>query len=140
VNEVTVYFRSPDLVITERLIRVRVPCGWQVWVIADLRDFGVVRRDPSADRRSWGLGGPALVLMFVAGRQGVWLLLAAVLVLAAAAAWYAADCRSARRRASSQLWASRRGAAVLVFERPAGEFDAACRALRRVLDHRADTD
>ena len=136
----TVYFRSADLVITEKLIKARVRCGWQVWVIADLRDFGVVRRDPVADRRSWGLGGPALVLVFVAGRHGGWSLLAAATLLAAAVAWYAADCRSARRRASSQLWASRWGAAVLVFERPNGEFDAACRALCRVLDRREDND
>ncbi|MFI5895504.1 DUF6232 family protein [Actinoplanes sp. NPDC051513] len=134
----TVYFRSADLVITEKLIRVRVPYGWQVWVVADLRDFGQVRHEPPADRRSWGLGAPALVLVFVAWPVGGWVLPAAVLLLVAACVWYAADCRDARRRASSQLWASHRARAVMVFERPDREFDAACRALRRVLDRLED--
>jgi hypothetical protein len=138
VNEVTVFYRSVDLVITEKLIRARVPRGWQVWVIADLRDFRLVRREPSADRRSWALGGPALVLVFVAGPRGGWFLLGSVLLFLAACAWYAADCSAARRLASAQLWATRRGVSVLVFERPNREFDAACRGLRRVLERIED--
>lgn len=134
----TVYFRSVGLVITEKLIRVRIPQGWQVWVIADLRDFRQVRREPSADRRSWSLGGPALVLVFVAGPRGGWFLLGSVLLFLAACAWYAADRRAARQRASAQLWATRRGVAVLLFERPNHEFDAACRGLRRVLERLDD--
>lgn len=134
----TVYFRSAGLVITEQLIRVRVPGGWQVWVIADLHDFRACRRPAAADRRSWGLGGPALVLVIVASPLGGWLLPIAVLLFAAACAWYGADCRTARRRARSQLWAIRWGASVLVFERPDREFDAARRALVRVLERVED--
>jgi len=129
----TVYFRSSALVITERLIRVRVRRGWRVWVISDLRDFGTCRRPSSTPRRSWLLGGPALVLVLAASRLEARLLPIGVLLLAVACIWYAADRRAARRRASSQLWAVRGGMSVLVFERPNREFDAACRALRRVL-------
>lgn len=133
-----VFYRSVDLVITEKLIRVRIPHGWQVWVVADLRDFRLVRRVPSADRRSWGLGGPALVLVFVAGARGGWFLLGPMLLFLVACVWYAADCRAARRRASGQLWATRSGVSVLIFERPNREFDAACRGLRRVLERIED--
>jgi hypothetical protein len=138
VNELTVYFRSAGLVITERLIRVRIPGGWQVWVIADLHDFRAYRLSSAADRRSWALGGPALVLVLLSSRLGGWLLLTAVLLFAAACAWYAADCRAARRRACSRLCAVRRGVWVLLFQLPNQEFDAACRGLRRVLERLAD--
>jgi len=134
----TVYFRSPALVITERLIRVRVPLGWQVWVISDLRDFGICRRPSPATRRSWLLGGSALVLAVLTVRPHPRLLPIALLLLVAACVWYVIDRRAARRRASSQLWATRRGASIMVFERPDREFDAACRALRRVLQTMQD--
>ncbi|HEX5198513.1 MAG TPA: DUF6232 family protein [Actinoplanes sp.] len=136
----TVYFRSADLVITEKLIRVRVTGGWRIWVIADLRDFGQVRHEPPVDRRSWGLGAPALVLVFATSRLGGWSLSAAAGLLAAACLWYAIDCRRARRRATAQLWATRRGASVLIFERPEIQFAAACRGLCRALDRLEDGD
>jgi len=134
----TVYFRSAGLVINERLIRVRIPRGWQVWVITDLRDFRAYRLSSAAGRRSWCVGGPALVLVVVTSRLGGWLLPIAVLLFAAACAWYVADCRAAKRRACSQLWAMRRGVSVLVFELPNQQFDAASRALRRVLERHED--
>lgn len=135
----SVYFRSVNLVITEKLIRVRVPHGWQVWVIADLSDFGQVRLDAPADRRSWGLGAPALVLVFVTGRLGGWPLILAAVLLAVACCWYATDCSAARRRACAQLWATRQGVSVLIFERPNREFAAACRGLSRAL-HRLEDE
>jgi hypothetical protein len=134
----TVYYRTPELVITHQLIKVRVPHGWQIWVIADLRGFGIARTEPSPDRRSWGLGSTALVSVFLASRLGGRLLLIVAALLMLAICWSVATARQARRRATSQLWAQRRGMPVLVFERPDREFDAACRALRRVLDRRAD--
>jgi hypothetical protein len=134
----TVYFRSASLVITGRLIRVRIPHGWQVWVITDLHEYRAYRIATPAGRRSWCLGGPALVLVVVTSPLGGWLLPIGVLLFASACAWYAADCRAARRRACSQLWAMRWGVSVLVFERPNREFDAAWRALRRVLERRGD--
>jgi hypothetical protein len=136
----TVYFRSADMVITEQLIRVRIPRGWQVWVIADLHDFRACHRPAAADRRSWCLGGPALVLVVAASRLGGWLLPIAVLLVATACAWYATDRRAARRRARSQLWAVRWGVSVLVFECPDHEFDAARRALVRVFERVEDMD
>jgi len=122
--------------ITEQVIRVRVPRGWQVWPIADLRDFRACRLSAPAGRRSWCLGGPVLVLVLggVTSPLGGWLLPVTVLLFAAACAWYAADRRAARRRASSQLWATSWGVSVLVFELPNRDFDAACRALRRVFE------
>jgi len=120
--------------ITEQLISVRVPRGWQVWVIADLQDFHACRHRAAADRRSWCLGGPALVLVLATSHLGGWLLPSGVLLLAAACVWYAADCRVARRRACAQLWAVLWGVSVLVFELPNRDFDAACRALRRVFE------
>src|SRR5690349_24005415 len=92
VNDMTVYFRSADLMITEQVIRVRVPRGWQVWPIADLQDFRACRLSAAAGRRSWCLGGPALLLVLVGVTSplGGWLLPATVLLLAAACAWYAA--------------------------------------------------
>jgi hypothetical protein len=134
----TVYFRSPDVVITDQLIKVRVRNGWQIWVIGDLGGFGIARNGPSPDRRSWGLGWTALVSVFLTSRLGGRMLLIAVTLMVLACGWLLATSRRARRRASSQLWAHRRGVPVLVFERPNREFDAACRALRRVLDSRAD--
>jgi hypothetical protein len=134
----TVYFRSPELVITDRLIKVRVSNGWQVWVIAGLNDFGIVRNEPPADRRSWGLGWSALVGTVLVSRLGGWLLLLAALLMTLACGWFVAGYRQARQRASSQLWAWHRGVPVLVFELPNRDFGAACRALRRVLDRRED--
>jgi hypothetical protein len=130
----TIYFRSAGLLITEQLIRVRIPYGWQAWVITDLSNVRAHRLSSAADRRSWLVGGPALVLVVVASPLGGWLLPIAVLLFGAACAWYAADCRAAHRRACSQLWAMHWGVSVLVFQRPNREFDAACRALRRVLE------
>jgi hypothetical protein len=91
---VPVYLRSEDLVITERIIKIRYIAGWQVWVIDDLGDFRIVRHE---------------------GRR-----------------------RGFRRRQTiSQLWATRRGISVLVFESGnVREFDAMTRALRRVLENR----
>jgi hypothetical protein len=134
----TVYFRSKDLVITDQVIRFRIVKGWQICVIAGLSDFGIVRHHPPADRRSWGLGWSALPVTFLASRLGGWLLVVAALTLVVACAWFVADCRLARRRASAQLWARRQGSAVLLFELPSRDFEAACRALRRVLERQED--
>ena len=136
----TVYFRSAELMITEQAISVRDPRGWQVWTIADLQDFRVCHLAAAADRRSWCLGGPALVLVLAAGPLGGWFLPGGALLFATACAWYVADCRSARRRASAQLWATNWGTSVLVFELPKGDFDAACRALRRVFERLGSGD
>jgi hypothetical protein len=133
-----IYFRSSVVVITDQLIKVRVPRGWRVWVISDLSDFGMVCPELPVAFRAWGLGWSALVVMVLASRLRGWLLGLAALLVALAGAWFVVSRRWAARRLTPQLWARRRGTAVFLFELPARDFDAACRALRRVLDRHDD--
>jgi hypothetical protein len=133
-----IYFRSPEVVITDRLIKVRIPQGWRVWVIGDLSGFGIVSRESPSVRLNWGLGWSALVVLVLASQLRGWLVVLVTFLLLLAGASFVVGRRRASQRARSQLWARRDGRLVLVFELRARDFHAACRALRRVLDRRDD--
>lgn len=139
-----VYYRGPDrrrpeVVITDRLVRVRLPGGWRVWSITGMRDLGVVHTGPGAGRAMWALGTSALLVGSVAFRLRGWSLIAAGAVFALAVVFSFLDLRHARARACSQLWATYRDTPVVVFELPERHFAAACRGLVRALDHLEDT-
>ncbi len=132
----TVYFRSPRLVITERTIRVRIPGGWQVWVIDGLTGFGTARADAPVSRWNWGLGFSGVVGIVLAVQLRGWALVLPFVILLVIIGWYVLADHRIRRSATAQMWARRRGVPVLLYELPEREFDAAARALRRVLDRR----
>jgi hypothetical protein len=133
-----IYFRSSEVVITDRLIKVRVPQGWRVWVIADLGAFGVVSAESPSERRNWGLGWSALLMAVLASQLRGWLAVGATLLLVLTCGWLVIARHRAGQRVRSQLCARRDNRLVLVFELPLHDFNAACRALRRVLERRDD--
>jgi hypothetical protein len=139
VKQMTVYYRSNRLIITDRLVRVRRDRGWQVWVIAELTGFSVEHDDPPWTAGMWALGSSAIVIGLLAARLGGWALPLALVVLALAALVATVERRRATARSCSQLRARYKGAGVLVFELPRGEFDAACRGLVRAIERREDT-
>ncbi len=138
-----VHYRGPDrsrpeVVITDRLIRVRMPGGWRVWAIAGMRDVGVVHTGPNASRSMWALGTSAILVGSVAFRLRGWSLAAAGVAFAVAVVFSFLELRRARARACSQLWATYRGRPTIVFELPQRHFAAAARGLVRALDQRDD--
>lgn len=135
----TVYYRSPRLVITDRLVRVRITGGWQAWLIGELRDLGVVHEEPPWTTGMWALGSSAIVVGLLAAQLGGWALPLALAVFALAVIMAIIERRRAAARACSQLRARYRGAEVVVFELPRGEFGAACRGLVRAIERREDT-
>jgi hypothetical protein len=134
VKQMTVYYRSHRLVITNKLVKVRIDRGWQLWVVAELNGFSVIHKDPPWTTGMWGLGSSAIVVGLLATRLGGWTLPLAVVVLALAAALAIIERRRARVRMCSQLQANYKGAGVVVFELPRPEFDAACRGLVRAIE------
>ncbi|WP_306212550.1 DUF6232 family protein [Actinoplanes sp. RD1] len=140
----TVYYRGPDprrpqLVITGRLVKVRVPGGWRVWVISELHDLGVVHRRPGHERIMSAAGGSVILVALAARHLHGWPVLAVVVILLLSLVIAAAEHRSTRRRAPAQLCASYRGAEVVVVELPRRDLDMACRGLIRAIEHRQDT-
>ncbi|WP_305784283.1 DUF6232 family protein [Symbioplanes lichenis] len=140
----TVYYRGPDprrpeLVITGRLVKVRVPGGWRVWLISELHDLGVVRRRPGHERIMSATGGTVILVALAARHLHGWPVLAVVVVLLISLAIAAAEHRAHRRRVPAQLRASYRGTDVVVAELPRRDLEAACRGLIRAIEHRQDT-
>jgi hypothetical protein len=136
---VTVYYRGSEVVVTHRLVRVRVAGGWRVWVLAELDELGVVHAGPPPGAGMWALGSSAVLVGLLAFRLHGWALLGALVVFALALVVAFVERRRARDRSRSQLWANYKGAEVVVFELPRGQFDAACRGLVRALERREDT-
>ncbi len=132
--------RRPEVVITDRLVRVRIPGGWQVWAITAMRDIGVVHTGPGAGRAVWALGTSVILIGSVTFRLRGWSLVAAGAVFVIAVVLSLADMRRRRERACSQLWATYRSMPVVIFELPERHFRAACRGLVRALDHREDAE
>jgi drug/metabolite transporter superfamily protein YnfA len=130
--------RRPDVVITDRLVRVRVPGGWRVWAIAEMRDIGVAHSGPDSGRAVWALGTSAILIATVAHRLRGWSLAAAGAVFVIAVMAFLVERRRSRERTHSELWVTWRGAPVVVFALPQRHFRAACRGLIRALDHRED--
>lgn len=140
-----VYYRGPDprrpeVVITGRLIRVRVPGGWRVWAIAGMRDIGVVHTGADADRAVWVLGTSAILVGSVALRLRGWSLVAAGVVFVLAVLFSFLELRRTRARACSQLWVTYRSLPTVVFELPERHFAAACRGLVRALDQQEEAE
>jgi hypothetical protein len=137
---VTVYYRGPGVVVTHKLVRVRVSGGWQVWVVGELRDLGVVHAGPPPAAGMWALGSSAVLVGLLAFQLRGWAVPVAAVVFAVAMVVAYWERRRARNRSRSQLWATYKGAEVVVFELPRAQFEAACRGLVRALDHREDTE
>jgi hypothetical protein len=139
VKQLTVYFRSHRLVITDKLVKVRVDRGWQVWVIAELNGFSVQHDEPPWTTGMWALGSSAIVVGLLASQLGGWALPLALVVFGLAAIIAIIERRRAKARSCSQLRADYKGSGVVVFELPHSEFDAACRGLVRAIERREDT-
>jgi hypothetical protein len=140
VNQLTVYFRNRSLVITDRLVKVRVDRGWRVWVIAELNDFAVQHDDPPWTTGMWALGSSAIVVGLLATQLGGWTLPLALAVFTVAAVVAIVERRRARARSCSELRALYKGNDVMVFELPRQEFEPACRGLIRALERREDAN
>ncbi|MFG1604349.1 DUF6232 family protein [Actinoplanes sp. NPDC049265] len=134
----TVYYRSRRVVITEKLVKVRIDRGWQLWVIAELNGFSVVHDDPPWTTGMWALGSSAIVVGLLATQLGGWALPLALVVFALATAVAIIERRRARASSCSQLQAGYKGTGVVVFELPRPEFDAACRGLIRAIERNED--
>jgi hypothetical protein len=134
----TVYYRSHHVVITGKLVKVRVDRGWRAWVIAELNGFAVVHDDPPWTTGMWALGSSAIVVGLLVTRLGGWAVPLALVVFAVATAVAIIERRRARFRACSRLQADYKGTGVVVFELPRPEFDAACRGLIRALEQTED--
>ncbi|MEV7628194.1 DUF6232 family protein [Actinoplanes sp. NPDC089786] len=134
----TVYYRSRHVVITEKLVKVRVDHGWRLWVVAELRGCTVQHDDLPWTTGLWALGSSAIVVGLVATRLGGWALPLALIVFAVAVAVAIIERRRARARSCSELRATYKGQDVVVFELPRREFDAACRGLIRAIERRED--
>ena len=135
----TVFYRGPGLVVTHKLVRVQLSGGWRVWVVGELRDLGVVHAGPPPSAGMWALGSSAVLVALLTFRLHGWAVPVSLVVFGAARVVAYWERRRARNRSCSQLWATYKGAEVVVFELPRAQFDAACRGLVRALDHRDDT-
>lgn len=135
----TVYYRSPDVIITDRLVKVRVSGGWRVWVIADLSGFGIVHAGPPPGSGMWAVGTSSILIGLLAIRLRGWALVGIVVAFGLALVLYAVERRRRRSVARSQLWATYRGVEIVVFELPEPAFRGACRALVRSVQQTRDT-
>ena len=133
---VTVFYRGPEVVVTHKLVRVRVAGGWRVWVLAELRDLGVVHTGPPPVAGMWALGSSAVLVELLAFRLKGWVLPVALVMFAVALVVAYWERRRARDRSRSQLWATYRDHEVVVFELRRDQFEAAVRGLVRALDQR----
>ena len=135
----TVFYRGPEVVVTHRLVRVRVAGGWRVWVLSELRELGVVHTGPPPAAGMWALGSSAVLVGLLAVRLRGWVAPVAVVVFAVALVVAYWERRRARDRSRSQLWATYCGAEVVIFELPRERFEGAVRGLVKALELRDET-
>jgi hypothetical protein len=133
---VTDYYRSRDVVITHDRIRVRISGGWQVWILSDLDDLGMVHEGLPPATGVWAVGTSAVLVTVLAFQWGGWAVPVALVVFSVALVVAYWERRRARGRSRSQLWATYRGTEVVVFELPRSQFEAACRGLVKALQRR----
>jgi len=137
---VTDFYRSPDVVITHDRIRVKRSGGWQVWVLAELDDWGVVHQGLPPATGMWALGSSAVLVGLLAYPLEGWVVPVAAVVFAVALVVAYWERRRARDRSRSQLWARYKGTVeTVVFELPRSQFDAAVRGLVKALEHKVGT-
>ena len=130
--------RRPDVVITDRLIKVRVAGGWRIFVIADINDFGVIDRGRVTGWATPATGTSVVLVAFLAYQvRGLALVLVtAIFVVGLILAGI--ERRRAQSRAPAQLWTTYHGHEIVVLEMPRPHLRAACRGLVRAMEHRED--